>query len=273
MTRMTRRPFTLFAPISIAAVTAAMLVIAGGPASAFDRLWVFGDGTVDTGWYNFRPSGNSKFDKWLSTYNLARPPNTPPTYEMGKATSNPGPVSVEVLGGLIGSDVLPADEVIPLQTLPLVVNQAAPSAPAVVVRPPPGVRPQFFGTNYATGGARNHETNPPGIDLFPNAAPTETQIANYLSQHRQLYNNEFFSKLTALGVSFAWADMNSVRRQIVDNPTAFGIKHTTNALIGRSWGNERGNTSQARGFRSHTRCSTRSGSGATHPRASSRPQL
>jgi phospholipase/lecithinase/hemolysin len=46
---------------------------------------------------------------------------------------------------------------------------------------------------------------------------------------RQLYNSELKSKLTALGVSFAWADMNGVRLQIVANPAAFGITHTTNA--------------------------------------------
>jgi phospholipase/lecithinase/hemolysin len=296
-----------FAPISIAAIAAAMLLGAAGPAGAFDRLWVFGDSTVDTGWYNFRPSGESQFDQFLSTWNLARPRNTPPTFGMGKATSNPGPVSVEVLARLIGTDVLPADEVIPLQTLPLVVNQAAPRAPApdLLVQLPPGIRPLFFGTNYATGGARNHDVNPPGIGLFPNAVPTETQIANYMSQHRpdgnalylissggndvsfalnnpindpaayvtgaadslaaaiatlqqggarfiivtnlpesfgntnqqmlrHLYNAELMSQLTALGVSFAWADMNSVREQIVAHPDRFGIAHWTNQQVDRA---------------------------------------
>jgi phospholipase/lecithinase/hemolysin len=294
-----------FVPTSIAAITVATLMAAAGPARAFDRLWVFGDSTVDTGWYNFRPSGEAKFDQYLSTYNLARPRNTPPTYGMGKATSNPGPVSVEVLARLIGTDVLPADQVILPQTLPLVANQAAPSAPDLIAQLPPGLRALFFGTNYATGGARNHEVNPPGIGLFPNAVPTETQIANYMSQHRvdghalyvvssggndvsfalnnpindpaayvtgaadslaaaiatlqqggarfiivtnlpesfgnpnqrslrQLYNTELMSRLTTLGVSFAWADMNGVRQQIVADPARFGITHTTNGLVDRA---------------------------------------
>jgi len=300
-----------FARISIAAVTAAMLTAAAGPAGAiepaskFDRLWVFGDSTVDTGWYNFRPSGESQFDQYLSTYNQARPRNTPPTYEAGKATSSPGPVSVEVLARLIGSDIFSADQVIPLQILPLIVNQPAASAPDAFVQLPPGIRPLFLGTNYATGGARNHDVNPPGGGLFPNAVPTETQISTYMSQHgpdgnalyvissggndvsfalnnpindpsayvtgaadslaaaiatlqqggarfiivtnlpesfgtanqrtlRSLYNAELKTKLTALGVSFAWADMNSVRQQIVNNPTLFGITHTTNGLADRA---------------------------------------
>jgi phospholipase/lecithinase/hemolysin len=303
-----------FAPnaIAAAAATVTLLLAAGSTAAhaAFDRLWVFGDSTVDTGWYNFRPSGESQFDQYLSTYNLARPRNTPRTYEMGKPTSSPGPVSVEVLARLLGTDVLPADEVIPLQALPLPADLAAPRTPDLIVELPPGLRPLFTGTNYATGGARNQNVNPPGIGLFPGAVPTETQIANYLHDHqadgqalylvssggndvafalsaaadpataadptayltgaadslaatiatlqqrgaryiivtdlpesfgtadqrtwRHFYNTELMSKLTALGVSFAWGDMNNVRQQIVANPSLFGITHTTNSLGDRA---------------------------------------
>ena len=286
------------------AITAAMLLVAAAPAGAraFDRLWVFGDSTVDTGWYNFLPSGESQFDQYLSSYNLARPPNVPPTYGMGKATSNPGPISVEVLAHLLDTDVLPADQVVFPVILPRVMADLARVAPEF--RLPPGLRLFFTGTNYATGGARNHDVNTPDIGLFPNAVPTETQIANYLDQYeadgqslyvissggndvsfalnfaenptayvtgvadslataiatlqqrgaryivvtnlpesfgttdqknlRQLYNTELMSQLTALGVSYAWADMNNLRTQIVTNPTAFGIAHTTNALADRA---------------------------------------
>jgi phospholipase/lecithinase/hemolysin len=298
--------FMRFASTFIPAIAAASLLVGTGPARAFDRLWVFGDSTVDTGWYNFKPSGESQFDQYLSTYNLARPRNTPPTYGMGKATSNPGPVSVEVLASLIRTEILPADQSIPLQALPLPAVQADIATPDVTFQLPPGLRPFLFGTNFATGGARNHDTNPPGSGLFPNAVPTETQIANYMRQNlpdrnslylissggndvsyalnnldansqssyvtgaadslaaailtlqqggaryiivtdlpesfgnadqqtfRHLYNTELMSQLTALGVSFAWADMNSVRLQIVANPAAFGISHTTNQLVDRA---------------------------------------
>ena len=186
-----------FAPIVIVAtITAATLSFAAGSAIArpFDRLWVFGDSTVDTGWFNFTLSGESQFDQYLSTYNSTRPPNIPPTYGMGKATSNPGPISVEVLAALIDTDVLPADQARLL--LPLPGADAAPAAPELIIRPP---RPVLTGTNYATGGARNHDVNTPGIDLFPNAVPTETQIANYLNQYqpdgRSLYVTGLFNAL------------------------------------------------------------------------------
>jgi phospholipase/lecithinase/hemolysin len=163
--------------ISIVIGCAITLLGAASSASArpFDALWVFGDSTVDTGWYNFLPSSQSQFDQYLSTYNLARPRHVPPTYGMGKPTSSPGPVSVEVLGALIGTDVLPADTPFHIGTFP---------GPELFVGFP---RPPIFGinlgTNYATGGARNHDVNTPTTGLFPNAVPTETQISNYLNEH------------------------------------------------------------------------------------------
>jgi phospholipase/lecithinase/hemolysin len=288
------------ARIFIAVTITSATSFAAGPAVTrpFDSLWVFGDSTVDTGWYNFLPSGENQFDQYLSEYNLARPRNVPPTYGMGKATSNPGPISVEVLASVIDTDVLPADQVISPVLLPSTNAEAVPNNPKIVP-----LRPH--GTNYATGGARNHDLNPPGIGLFPNAVPTETQIANYLAQftpdgsslyvissggndvsyavnnniddkigyltgaadslaatiatlqqggarfiivtnlpesfgtneqkmYRQVYNSELMSRLTNLGVSYAWADMNNVRLQIVANPARFGIAHTANTVLERA---------------------------------------
>jgi phospholipase/lecithinase/hemolysin len=51
---------------------------------------------------------------------------------------------------------------------------------------------------------------------------------------RHLYNTELMSELTALGVSFAWADMDGVRAQIVADPAGFGITHITNAAGDRA---------------------------------------
>jgi phospholipase/lecithinase/hemolysin len=284
--------------VSLVIGCAITLLGAAGSANArpFDALWVFGDSTVDTGWYNFLPSGQSQFDQYLSTYNLARPRHVPPTYGIGKPTSSPGPVSVEVLAALIGTDVLPADT-------PFLVG-VFPGPELFVGFPrPPIVGLHSLGTNYATGGARNHDVNTPSTGLFPNAVPTERQIANYLDQHapdgqslylissggndvgvapamadpttyitgvadslaaailtlqqrgaryiivtnlpesfgtaqqqslRHLYNTELMSQLTALGVSYAWGDMNGLRQQIVANPASFGITHTTNSLADRA---------------------------------------
>jgi hypothetical protein len=60
--------------VMAAAIAAATLSFSAGPADArpFDRLWVFGDSTVDTGWYNFTLSGESQFDQYLSIYNSTR---------------------------------------------------------------------------------------------------------------------------------------------------------------------------------------------------------
>jgi len=66
-----------FAPIAIVAtITAATLTFAAVSAVArpFDRLWRFGDSTVNTGWYNFTLSGESQFDQHLWIYNSTRPP-------------------------------------------------------------------------------------------------------------------------------------------------------------------------------------------------------
>ena len=72
------------------------------------------------------------------------------TYGFGKPTTNPGTISVQVLARILGLHARPA-------------NQG--------------------GTNYATGGARNHDVNFSGSGLFPNAVPTETQIDNYVVTH------------------------------------------------------------------------------------------
>src|SRR5215470_6610441 len=70
------------------------------------------------------------------------------TLNIGKATDNPGPMNVEVLAGLLRSSARPA-------------NQG--------------------GTNFATSGAKNVNVNTPLNGGFPNAVPTVTQIANYIS--------------------------------------------------------------------------------------------
>jgi outer membrane lipase/esterase len=125
-------------------VTTFALALATETASAgpFSRLWVFGDSNVDTGWYKIAPwSGSNTFDIYLQQSS---------TYGIGKPTTNPGPISVQVLARILGHHARPA-------------NQG--------------------GTNYASGGARNHDTNYSGSGLFPNAVPTETQIDNYIATH------------------------------------------------------------------------------------------
>lgn len=131
------------------------------------RLWVFGDSTIDSGWYKISPwSGSNKFDIYLQQSS---------TYGIGKPTTNPGRVSVQVLAHILGLHARPA-------------NQG--------------------GTNYATGGARNHDTNFSGSDLFPNAVPTETQIDNYVATHTPSGNALYVISSGDNDIAFALTNPN-----------------------------------------------------------------
>jgi len=146
-------------------VCAALLTLLGQTASAnpFTRLWVFGDSTVDTGWYkvpkaNSNPptySGEPSFDFYLA-------PSTPggPTgaeqWDIGKPTVNPERMSVQELAHLLGVTARPHNQL---------NSQNQP------------------GTNYATSGARNKEYNDANSGRFPNAIPTQIQINHYLNKY------------------------------------------------------------------------------------------
>jgi phospholipase/lecithinase/hemolysin len=129
-------------------------------AKPFTHLWVFGDSTVDTGWYkvpkkNSNPptySGAASFDYWLGPI-----PPDPQTgaqkWGIGKPTVNPKRVSVQELAHILGVSAYPHNQ-----------------------RNQQNVR----GTNYATSGGRNTETNAQNSGFFPNAIPTVTQIDHYL---------------------------------------------------------------------------------------------
>ncbi len=121
-----------------------LFLSAGSPATAqpFTALLVFGDSTVDTGWYRTASSGEDNYDYYMHQSALG----------VGKPTSSPGQVSVEVLATALGLTALPA-------------NQAN-------------------GTNYATGGARNVGQNTMPGDGFPGAVPTVKQIKNYLAANQ-----------------------------------------------------------------------------------------
>jgi outer membrane lipase/esterase len=229
-------------------------------ADPFTHLWIFGDSTVDTGWYRKSPfSGETRYDKYIKH----------PNYGVGRPTSSPGKISVEVLADALGTSAKPQ-------------NQS--------------------GTNYATGGARNVFKNTAATGGFPKAVPTVRQIKNYLANHtpgskslylissgdndvavalknlgsldpktyvenqanslaieikalavagakyivvvglpesfgtpaakqqyRQLYDSTLQAKLASLNVANIWADLNGVRKLIEqyqnNGPSPFGIEH------------------------------------------------
>ena len=136
----------------IAVASIAFLFVNYASAAPFSHLWVFGDSTVDSGWYRIDPySGNTKFDAYL--------PDAI-SDDFGKPTSSPGPISVQTLAGALGLHAKPQNQ---------------------------------NGTNYATSGARNNESNkiltaPPSCNdvasgFFANAVPTVMQINNYLQNN------------------------------------------------------------------------------------------
>jgi hypothetical protein len=83
-------------------------------AKPFTFLWVFGDSTVDTGWYKVPKfgsnppsfSGDAPFDAYLA-------PTSPhgrtgaQKWGIGKPTSSPGLISVEVLASSLGVTAFP----------------------------------------------------------------------------------------------------------------------------------------------------------------------
>jgi phospholipase/lecithinase/hemolysin len=248
----------------LALVTQAAGIGLPGPPSA-TTVWVFGDSTVDTGWFETFPfSGKPAFDMFLQNAS---------TYGIGKPTNNPGPMSVEVLAALLRA------------TAPSPANQG--------------------GSNYATSGAKNATTNANLSDTadFPNAIPTAVQIANFIQQRgfpasndivliysggndigfalrsptidqtaylqgqaatlaaalaglqlrgarqiivanqpesfgkpavqqaRQTYNTALITELAKLGVLYTWADVNGLRLAIsanVGNPGIFNILYVDN---------------------------------------------
>jgi phospholipase/lecithinase/hemolysin len=259
------------------AIAAALVFVAhAAAANPFTRLWVFGDSTVDTGWYQIPPfSGEPNFDAYLA-------PTSPhgktgaEKWDIGRPTSSPGPMSVGVLGYILGVSAHPHNRL-----------------------DDHGER----GTNYATSGARNQEFNAVGSGLFPNAIPTQRQVDHYLGDHnptgralyvvssggndistalnansgmcttaaqtdvqtaaislantiktlqdnnaqyiivanqpesfgdtmdvktcRSIYDTALMSELNALGVRYAWGDVNGVRLQIEGAPPAASTNITS----------------------------------------------
>jgi hypothetical protein len=121
-----------------------LLLSAERPAAAqpFTALWIFGDSTVDSGWYKTASSGEDNYNYYMHQ----------PALGVGKPTSSPGPMSVEVLATALGLSAVPAN--------------------------------QTNGTDYAIGGAKDFRQNLATGDGFPGAVPTVTQIKNYLAAHQ-----------------------------------------------------------------------------------------
>jgi outer membrane lipase/esterase len=237
---------------------AAMLLAALYADVACARVWVFGDSTVDTGWYKIAPySGESKFD-----FDLMRSS----TYHIGKPTNNPGPMSVEVLAHVFFERAEPANQG--------GTNFATSGAKnAVVNTPQNGDFPNAVPTATQMDNYLQHH-HPEAHDVFVvssggndvsyavnslSGAAQTSYIADQASSlagairklqlrgarfiivvnlpesfgaaaiqaGRQLYNTSLKTDLDGLHVKYAWGDMNAVRQRIVANPASFNMLYTT----------------------------------------------
>jgi phospholipase/lecithinase/hemolysin len=234
----------------------------------YSQLVVFGDSSVDSGWYRSIGGSPTPNATWTSLWSAAVAAGA------GVPTSSPGLVYPQVLAQQLGLHADPA-------------NQAG-------------------GTNYATSGAKNVDANTSANGGFQAAVPTVTQIANYLSaagkadpkalylissggndvtfaagasgtgpfpanpdqylanaanalaqaitslkaagathivvanlassfgtgttpQLKAIYNQALFGALSGSGVSVTEADINSVRLQIAVNPSQYGFTSISNA--------------------------------------------
>lgn len=133
-----------FFRLVLAAAGAAALLSSGAAwaAQVFSKIIVFGDSSVDSGFYRAlqNPGGNTTYNAyWAAAV----------TNGAGVPTSGPGLVYPQVLASYYGLTANPANQ--------------------------PG------GSNYATSGAKDADANTSVNGGFKAAIPTVTQIANYLA--------------------------------------------------------------------------------------------
>jgi outer membrane lipase/esterase len=159
------------------AVITASMVAASSPAASqtISQFIGFGDSTIDSGWYR-NAAPNSTNPIYNADFAIAV------TQGGGKATTNPGLVSSEFLAGAFGQTAIPANQ--------------------------PG------GTNYATGDARNAQTNVGVPNSLQGAVPTVTQINNYLAANNGVANAAALYLISSGGndISYAAGNLPSAAR-------------------------------------------------------------
>ena len=133
----------------LAAAAALLLGAAAASAQAFNQAVIFGDSTVDSGFYKAlpNPGGGAQF-------NTDWPIGV--AHGAGAPTTSPGLMNSQVLASYFGLSALPANQ--------------------------PG------GTNYATSGAKNQTVNSQATGGFGKAIPTDVQIQTYLAANNGVAN-------------------------------------------------------------------------------------
>ncbi len=224
-------------------------------AKPFSRIWVFGDSTVDAGWYKISPwSGEDNYDYYIKNTAL----------DLGKPTNNPRRISVQVLARLVDLHVLPQNQSgtdyatggarnTALNNQGKFFPNAVPTVTQIqnymTAHPHPNGRALYLissGGNdiefalHPPAGVTTH----PATDV-PAAATALAKKIHRLQQHgakyimvvnqlesfgtadqktyRQLYNQTLKNELDSLQVAYAWADSNRVRQLVDADPAAFNI--------------------------------------------------
>ncbi len=243
----------------------AVLAVLSQPAAA-RNLWVFGDSNVDTGWFRVAPySGNTKFDYDLamsSTYGIGKPTNNPGPmsvetlgllFSTGAAPANQGGTNYATSGAKNVNANTPLNGGFP---------NAVPTTTQIAnfIQANPGLGTIAGDIFVVDSGA-----NDIGFALGTLSGFTEAQQTAYLQDQamalanairdlqldgathiivvgqpegfgnaqfqaaRQFYDTTLRNALNAAAVSYAWADANRVRQDIVANPATFNILYTTTA--------------------------------------------
>ena len=150
---------------------ALVLALASSPAASqsFSQLVVFGDSTVDSGWYR-NAAPNSTNPTYNTDFAIAV------TQGGGTATTNPGPINSQLLASFFGLTANPANT--------------------------PG------GTDYATGDARNAQLNTGVSNALQGAVPTVTQIGNYLAANGGVANPNALYLISSGGNDISFATGN-----------------------------------------------------------------
>jgi outer membrane lipase/esterase len=150
---------------------------------SFNQVNVFGDSTVDSGYYKILPNPGAS-----ATYNSLWAAAV--AAGAGAPTTNPGPINSQILASYFGLSTLPA-------------NQG--------------------GTDYATSGAKDVTVNDARTGGFGAAIPTTTQIANYLASNDGAANPNALYLISSGGNDVSYALGQTGLGPFPSNPSTYLI--------------------------------------------------
>jgi outer membrane lipase/esterase len=151
-------------------------------AQSFNQALVFGDSTVDAGYYKSlaNPGAGATYNSYWGAAVAAG---------AGAPTTNPGPMNSQFLASYFGLTANPAD--------------------------------QAGGTNYATSGAKDVTVNNAQTGGFGAAIPTVTQIANYLAASNGRANGSALYLISSGGNDVSYAVGGSGTGPYPADPAAY----------------------------------------------------